>query len=52
MLANCHMRFSLNSLKGFILRILLGSIIRVTKGDARSIEYSPYDPSLSLNLSP
>ena len=37
-----HMSYSLDSLKGVYIRIISGSIIRVTKGDTRSLHYSSY----------
>ena len=38
-----HMSYSLNSLKGVTYGIIYGTIIGVTKGDTRSLDYSSYD---------
>ena len=36
------MSYSLNSLKGGYIRIILGTTIGVFKGDTRSLDYSSY----------
>ena len=38
----CHMSYSLNSLKGVTYGIIYGTIIGVIKGDTRSLDYSSY----------